>query len=215
MRLPFDPTRPTRPHRLRKTLCFVFLIAFFLWALPQIWIQLDTKSARKSRMEDLPVSEVILVLGARVYPDHPSQMLQERLDEAIRLYQAERAPYILVSGAAPDAQSDEPAIMKNYLIQQGIPESAILTDSQGWNTWQSMYRCRNTFGFQHILVATTSYHMSRSLFLARHLGLDAYGMGAPNREEYNMVFNFLRESLAQGKAWINVYLFAPQTASSQ
>lgn len=198
---------------VRKALRFVlgaFCFLLVLWILPQLWIAGATKAQRYEKIGDLPEAQAILVLGARVYPDRPSLMLAERLDEAAAMFKAGKAPVILVSGASLGPTADEPKTMRAYLEERGIPAEAILEDEGGKNSYRSVWRAKNVFHFDHVLIATTAYHLPRCLYLAKHLGLEAEGCGARNRIEYNMPFNYVREGLAQIKALYNLYIHPPR-----
>lgn len=151
-----------------------------------------------------------MVMGARVYPNAPSQILAERLDAGISLYRAGKAPKILVSGAQTDANSHEPRIMKQYLLEKGIPAEDILEDDAGINSYHSFLRAKQYWKFSNLIVATTDYHLPRCIFLGNKLGLPTIGFGSPNRFAFNMPYNFMRETLAKLKAVINIYIYSPK-----
>lgn len=88
-------------------------------------------------------AQVIVVLGARVYPDgHLSHALADRLETALRLYRAGRAPTVLVSGA----DEDEPGAMRRWLEARGVPPTAIVEDAGGIDTYSTMARASGTYG---------------------------------------------------------------------
>ncbi len=147
-----------------------------------------------------PVCDAILVLGARVYASgQPSPSLSDRLDTAVDLYNAGKAPKILVSGDSTAAEYDETAGMLDYLLQRGIPRGDILVDQAGYSTYDSIYRTREQFGIRSVLIATQDFHIERSVYIARRLGLDAWGVPSPDRQAY-WLYNRARESLARVKA---------------
>lgn len=191
-------------------LTFALLFLFCLWIGMQLWMGVVIKGHYFDRAEEAPEAPVILVLGARAYPDRPSMMLKERLDVAIDLYQAKKAPKIIVSGGSKGEEYNEPRIMSQYLVEAGVAKEDIIQDAGGSNSYRSLYRLRHRYGFQKALLATTAYHLPRCLYLGRALGIDVDGVPSPNHAVYGMPYNYLRESLAQWKAWYNVHISAPE-----
>lgn len=124
--------------------------------------------------------DCILVLGASVYSDGtPSGILQDRLDTAIKLYNAGLAPKIIMSGDdESDSSYDEVTNMKAYAVAQGVSSEDIFCDHAGLNTYDSMYRAKNVFNVKTMVVVTQTYHLYRALFDANALGIDAVGVNS-------------------------------------
>ena len=77
-----------------------------------------------------------LVLGAGVRDDgSPSDVLRDRLDEALDLYRAGRVAKIIVSGDHQTTHYDEPNAMRAYLEANGVPAPAIFMDHAGLDTY--------------------------------------------------------------------------------
>ena len=104
--------------------------------------------------------------------------LEERLNLAIKLYKDKRAPYILFSGGkGKDGQVSEAKIMKEKALSQGIPENAILTEEESYNTIEniicSMLVLERKFLLQNInrlIVVSSAFHIQRlSLTLSRYM----------------------------------------------
>ena len=143
--------------------------------------------------------DCILVLGASVNSDGtPSTILQDRLDTAVALYSAGLAPKIIVSGDdESDKSYDEVTNMKAYLVKQGIPSSDIFCDHAGINTYDSMYRAKNVFSVNTMIVVTQTYHQYRALFDANSLGMTAVGVESDVRTYANQGYYDLREVFAR------------------
>ena len=151
-------------------------------------------------IDEAPVCDAVLVLGAKVYEDgSPSPSLSDRLDRAIELYQAGKAPKIIASGDHGTEEYDEVNGMLDYLLAHGIPREDIFLDHAGFNTYDSLYRARDIFCVKSLLISTQDFHIGRSVYMGRRLGLDAWGVPTPDRESYRL-YNQLRESLARVKA---------------
>ncbi len=126
--------------------------------------------------EDIPVA---LVLGASVYRDgRLSPMLEERAKTGLELYRAGLVQKILVSGDNMKASYNEVIPIRKYLLAQGVPEEDVFTDFAGFNTYDSMYRAHEIFGVKNVFVVTQRFHLSRAIYTARQLGLNAFGVPA-------------------------------------
>ena len=145
-------------------------------------------------------ADAILVLGARVWDNgSPSGVLEDRLDTGISAYQAGVSDRLLMSGDHGQDDYDEVNAMKDYALEQGIPSESIFMDHAGFSTYESVYRARDIFQVKTVLIVTQEYHLYRALYIARALGLDAYGVAA-DRSVYSGIVGFeAREILARVK----------------
>lgn len=145
-------------------------------------------------------ADCILVLGAGVREDGtPSLMLADRLDTAITLYQGGVSDRLLMSGDHGRADYDEVNVMKQIAVDAGVPSEAVFMDHAGFSTYDSLYRARNIFQANKIVIVTQKYHLYRALYLAKALGLDAVGVAAPGDEYPGQSYRELREVAARGK----------------
>jgi vancomycin permeability regulator SanA len=145
--------------------------------------------------------ECIFVLGCSVNPDQsPSAALKSRLDRAAELYKM--SPHkILVSGDhSEDGYYNEVKVMKQYLIDWGIPSEDIYVDHYGFSTYDSIYRAYNTFGIRRMTIVTEEFHIYRSIFLARSFGMEADGVASKEQSENNWS---LREIIARDKDFLS------------
>lgn len=150
---------------------------------------------------DSPKCDAIMVLGALVYQNGtPSPVLEDRLLYALELYQAGKAEKIIVSGDHGQTNYDEVNVMKAYLMEKGVPRTDIFMDHAGFDTFDSMVRAKQIFQVKSLLVSTQEFHMSRALYIARRIGIDAYGYPSPDKDIYSMQKLNFRENLASIKA---------------
>ena len=120
-----------------------------------------TAAGRIFTVATVPSAPAALVLGAQVHPDGtPSAFLAARLDLATQLYRAGKVKLILVSGASTAPEYDEPQAMRSYLIDAGIPESQVIIDNAGIDTYSSCVRAREIFGVSDLIVVhrVITYH---------------------------------------------------------
>ena len=126
-------------------------------------------------------------------------MLKDRLDKAIELYNAGVAPKIIMTGDHGQEKYDEVNVMKKYAIDHGIPSEDIFMDHAGFSTYDSMYREKEVFQVKKAVIVTQQYHMYRSLYIAKKLGIDAVGVPAEHTKYSGRYYRETREVLARIK----------------
>ncbi|MDR3313950.1 MAG: YdcF family protein [Oscillospiraceae bacterium] len=155
--------------------------------------------------------DCILVLGAQVQPDGtPSHVLEDRMIRAVELYGVEAAPVILVSGDHGQINYDEVSAMKQYAVDHGVPSQDVFMDHAGFSTYETMYRARDIFQAKRVLIVTQGYHMTRALYIARQLGLDAWGVTCDYRSYATQNYMSAREVAARVKDFIKC-IFKPKS----
>ncbi|MDR1465119.1 MAG: YdcF family protein [Oscillospiraceae bacterium] len=148
----------------------------------------------------LDTFDCILVLGAQVLPDGaPCPMLEDRLRQGVALYGAGISPVLLMSGDHGYRGYDEVSSMKQYAVDSGIPSAAVFMDHAGFSTYESMFRARDIFGAKRVLIVTQTYHLSRAVYIARRLGLEAYGVSSDFRSFAQQPYFSAREMAARAK----------------
>lgn len=188
---------------------FLILVALFVVASISIYCIISYVDSSSDNyivdLDNAPRADAIMVLGAYVYSSgEPSLVLAKRLDYGYELYKAGKAKKILVSGDNGTVQYDEVNAMKNYLLKKGVPAEDIFLDHAGFNTYDSMYRAKEIFGIKKLLVSTQQFHINRSIYIARQLGIDAYGYPSTDDVLLNIKWQNFRELLAKVKAFIDV-----------
>lgn len=161
---------------------------------------------------NVPTADAILVLGAYVFPDGTtSSMLTDRLTVGYELYKEGKAPKIVVSGDHGRKNYDEVNAMKSFLKDKGVPSQDIFMDHAGFSTYESVYRARDIFQVHKVIIVTQDYHLMRAVFLARELGLEAYGIPS-DRHDYGQAMRMyqLREIAARNKDFLWAKLFKPK-----
>ena len=146
-----------------------------------------------------------LVLGAGVRDDgSPSDVLRDRLDEALALYRAGRVQRIIVSGDHQTAAYDEPNAMRLYLEANGVAPRAVFMDHAGLDTYSSMWRAKHVFGASRIVVVTQQFHLARAVWCARALGMQAEGSAADRHLYRGIAWLQAREVVSRTKAFVDV-----------
>ncbi|HEY4493959.1 MAG TPA: ElyC/SanA/YdcF family protein [Candidatus Paceibacterota bacterium] len=150
-----------------------------------------------------PEAQVALIPGAAILQGGGlSPIFRDRVDAAIKLYESEKVSKILVSGDNSTVSHNEVNPVRDYLIQNGIPGADIYLDHAGFDTYSTMYRARDIFRVSSIIISTQAFHLPRAVFIARSLGLKAYGVSA---DRGTILFkNYVREVFANEKAVFSV-----------
>lgn len=154
-------------------------------------------------------ADCILVLGASVYSNlTPSPMLEDRLLKAIELYDIGVSNKLLMSGDHREDDYNEVQTMKNYAMDKGIKSSDIFMDHYGINTYESLYRAKYIYGVKKVIIVTQEYHLYRALYIARKLGLDAYGVATDVIVYKDQNKRDIREFFARIKAFFTTNIKA-------
>jgi len=186
-----------------KKILITLIVLFMITILINLYVVLRTKNLIIDDNKTLEDNiDCILVLGAGIRNGKPSPMLEDRLLTSIELYNKGVAPKILVSGDHEHQNYDEVNVMKNYLINNGIPSENIFMDHAGLSSYDSVYRAKKIFKASRIIIVTQKYHLYRSLYIANTLDMDSYGVSANKRKYYGQIKRDIREYIARIKDFI-------------
>ena len=192
---------------LLTTTCVLLALALLLGAAVLLVNRYVKRSAADYILSTEDAASVdadcILVLGCGVRPTgEPSLMLRDRLDMGLSLYEAGAAPKLLMSGDHGRKEYDEVNVMKDYAMDFGVPSEDVFMDHAGFSTYESMYRARDVFCAEKVIIVSQQYHLYRAVYDARALGLDAWGVAAEDVAYLGQTVRDLREILARNKDFI-------------
>jgi SanA protein len=182
------------------------LISVFIFIfLSNLVIYTTTRSYVYNDLTKAPKAEAALIPGAAIFSDGSlSAIFLDRVDMAIKLYQAKKVSKILISGDNGTVNHNEVNPVRLYLLSKGIPDQDIFMDHAGFDTYSTMYRARDVFGVNSVLITTQSFHLPRAIFIARRLGIEAYGVNAD--VGHILPRNYIREIFADEKAVLDLIL---------
>lgn len=128
----------------------------------------------------LPEVDAALVLGTLTHEasGRLNPGLGHRLGAAVELWRSGKVKYLIVSGNFEGDSYDEPTVMRDVLIERGVPAGVIYRDLAGFRTVTSVVRARDIYGQKRLIVVSQRDHLNRAIFLARHLGVEAWGYDA-------------------------------------
>lgn len=132
---------------------------------------------RTGSHDDGRKADAIVVMGAAQYDGVPSPLLRLRLEHALGLWRAGRAPLIAVTGGKQEGDRfTEAAASRRWLTDNGVPASAILAEDRGASTWQSLTGLEPVLhgaDVRRVIAVSSSWHVERVVLSLRELGFGA------------------------------------------
>ena len=140
-----------------KKLLKIIILVIILILIINYYVIISTKKDIYT-IDNINITDAdcILILGASIRNNQPSPMLKDRLTEGINLYNSGVSKKILVSGDHMADDYDEVNVMKNYLIENGIPSEDIFMDHNGISSYDSIYRAKKIYNVNKIVIKTSN-----------------------------------------------------------
>lgn len=150
-----------------------------------------------------------VILGAGVRDGKPTPMLRDRLLVGIDLYKSGGVKKLIMSGDHGSTDYDEVNIMKSFAVDRGVPDEDIFMDHAGFSTYETIYRAREIFEADNIIIVSQKYHLYRALYIAEKLGIKSVGVSADLDTYRGQTKRDLREILARDKDFLKC-IFKPK-----
>lgn len=191
------------------TIAFYFFVVFWNFLSISVIYQFNQP---KFNQDYIVVLGAGLIGGERVTP-----LLAKRIDRAIQFYKKQSeetlsSPQLLMSGGqGPDEKIPEAQAMREYALEQGIPDEDILMEAQSTNTLENMRFSKeimereNPSGY-HAIFTSNNYHIFRAGVYAEEVGLKIDGIGSKTARYY-LPNAFLREFIAVALMNKRLHLF--------
>ena len=203
-------------RKIVKVFAMLCVWAIVLGALAVLALNIHVKSVKKScflsieEAATLTDVDCIIVLGCQVRPDGSlSDMLHDRLYRSVELYQAGASEKLLVSGDHGHLDYNEVGAMKQFAIDNGVPSENVFMDHAGFSTYETMYRAKEIFQARKVVIVTQEYHLYRAVYIAKQLGMEAYGVSSDLRTYVGQTKRDVREVLARCKD-VAMCIFKPE-----
>lgn len=181
-----------------------------LFVFSPLWVVLYGRRLVYTDVESVPVFNTAIVFGAAITPyQSPRGMLRDRLLTVVELYRAGKIEQILVSGDNREADYDEPGVMADFLIQNGVAAAAIERDPAGLRTYDTCKRAGEIWNVKKALLITQGYHLPRAIFTCRQLGVESYGLSGTLRPYQKSDYFKVREVLAIYQAMVDLFVVSP------
>ncbi len=170
------PPRPRGRRWLRRGIFFVIALVplSILAVMISVYVEARTASPQSA--------DASVVMGAAQYNGNPSTVFAARLETAYQLWVDGYAPLIVLTGGKmPGDAYTEAETGAQYMLDRGVPASALVWEDQGRDTWQSMEGVKDVLdgtGVDSLLIVSDGFHLLRSELMARALGFEASGVAA-------------------------------------
>ena len=188
-------------------ICILVITIAVVWAA-NYYVNKETRSQLFYNVKNIPKNKVGLLLGTAKYMDKAKKIVnlyyQTRIDAAVALYMAGKVDYIIVSGDNGTLYYNEPLLMRNDLVERGVPANRIYMDNAGFRTLDSILRCRDIFGQNSFTIISQTFHNQRALFIANHKNITTVGFCAADGDQFLAVS--VREKMARVKMLIDLIL---------
>lgn len=149
---------------------FLTFVALWIVAALAVFVFAARDNARPA--------DAIVVLGAAQYDGRPSPVLKARIDHALDLFNRKLAPRLIVTGGQGEGDTtSEAAVARNYALRRGVPDSAILLESTGRTTEESIRGVASILEARDLnsaVLVSDPAHMFRLWVLAHRFGVTPY-----------------------------------------
>jgi uncharacterized SAM-binding protein YcdF (DUF218 family) len=129
-----------------------------------------------ARRDERAPADLILILGRELRDNRPTEVFRKRLEHGARLLREGWAPRVLVSGGVTgDSRVSEAAAGRELLLEQGLPDAAILVEGGSRHTLENLFNVRETLrreNWQRLILVSDPLHLARAATVARGLKLD-------------------------------------------
>ncbi len=183
---------------------FLSLFAIFVLFLTR-FVFLIYASPMTFSLDIVPERKVAIVFGAGLLRDGSAgPVLSDRVETAVKLYQAGKVDKLLMSGDNRFVEYNEPEAMRQYALKAGVPDDDIVLDYAGRRTYDTCYRAREIFQVRSAILVTQPFHMARALYLCNSFGVESVGVEADNRyflKRSRLIWNTRELFATMGAAW--------------
>lgn len=173
---------------------FLTRSVFLLYAYPKTAV-----------LDEVPAQKVAIVFGAGLLRDGSAgPVLSDRVETAVKLYQAGKVQKLLMSGDNRFVEYNEPEAMRQYALAAGVPDEAIVLDYAGRRTYDTCYRAKHIFQVESAILVTQHFHMARALYLCDSFGVESSGVESDNRyflKRARLIWNVRELFATMGAAW--------------
>ncbi len=140
-------------------------------------------------------ADVIAIFGAAEYAGRPSPVYRARLDHGYELFRKGMAPVVITTGGSgQDPDFSEGGVGRDYLLRRGVPEQALIAETQGSDTAQSAARVANIMranGMRSCIAVSDAYHVFRIRALLEHEGVQVELAPRPESRPHHLWERFV------------------------
>jgi len=187
----------------------ILFIGFFLMIFTCNYLINSYAEGRTfSSISEISNNKVGILLGTskNLKNGHSNPYYDNRITAAVKLFNAKKIEFILVSGDNGSIYYNEPTTIKKDLVAAGIPQDKIFLDYAGFRTLDSMVRAKEVFGLDELTVISQKFHNERAIYIASQKGLKAIGYNAKDISLQAGMRVQIREYFARVKVFLDMAL---------
>ena len=163
---------------IKNVALIIVASTMFAVFLPRIITGIYARS-RIVQAEATAPKPVAIVFGAGLRRDgRPTQVLRDRVQTAAELFFEGKVDRLVMSGYNPSPFYNEPAAMREYALDLGIPDEAIIMDLGGDRTIETCYRAKQIFGISNAFLISQNFHLPRAIYTCNQMEITALGVSA-------------------------------------
>ena len=182
-----NPSHPKKTWWLRPVPLFLLTVAGALVLFLGVTGSRIVQAAGESPAQK---ADVIVIFGAAQYAGHPSPVFRARLDHGYDLFEKGLAPVIITTGGAgQDPEFSEGGVGRDYLLRRGVPEQALIAETQGSDTVQSSQRVGTIMrvnGMRRCIAVSDVYHVFRIRALLEREGVEVEVAPRPESRPHSL-----------------------------
>jgi uncharacterized SAM-binding protein YcdF (DUF218 family) len=167
---------PAVRRNFTRWLFWTALVALAVVVVAFCYVSLSI--VRDAGRQELRPADAIVVFGAAEYDGRPSPVFRARLDHANDLFRNGLAPVVITTGGSgADPNFSEGGVGHDYLMRKGIPEAALVAETQASDTAQEAARVAAIMRANQMnscIAVSDAYHMFRIRMLLSHQGLRVF-----------------------------------------
>ncbi len=167
--------------RGKKLAVLVSLLVVFLIILFAIITAVNI--AQYGKLEEKAHCDVAIVLGAATSGEEVSPVYRERINHGIWLYENGYVDYLILTGGVGEGNEKSDAyVAKQYAIEKGIPNQAILIEERSTITEENLEYAKaimDAHSMDTAIVVSDPLHMKRAMLMADDYGITAYSSPTP------------------------------------
>jgi SanA protein len=181
------------------------IIVFVVFA--NVWVVGSTRSQvfSEAKIDIEPRTVLVLGTSSKTIGGNGNPFFYERINTTRRIYQAKLAQKIILSGSKTKYYN-EPLSMRKALVEAGIPDSLLISDSGGERTLDSIVRCKLLFKKNDIIIITQKFHAYRALFISNYYKMNAVVVVTQPADLDILPGVLFREIFARPLAVVDLYI---------
>ena len=187
-----------------RALKILFFIGLGFLCLMLAFVAVSGHAGRATGRE-----KAIVVLGAGLRKDTPSDLLRRRLDAAFEYWRRHPEVVIAVTGGqGPGETIPEGVAMARYLAEKGVPESQLVVETKSTSTEENLLFAKELLARRGLgpdepmAVVTNAFHCYRGRCYARLVGFEQVASIPASIGANSVLPCYLREAFAVLYYWV-------------